>query len=107
FKYVPTVWDETHYLAGEIGEYVSVARRKGKVWFIGNAAGLKGWKGSIELDFLKANTLYEASIYEDDGKGGISKRIIQVKKGEDFRVNIKAKGGQAIIMRPLRDNREG
>jgi alpha-glucosidase len=106
FKYVPTVWDESHYLAGEIGQYISVARRKGNVWFIGNAAGLKGWKGSIELDFLKTNTVYEASIYEDDGKGGISKRVVQFKKGEDFPIDIKAKGGQAIIMRPLKDNQK-
>lgn len=29
FKYVPTVWDETKYLSGEIGENISVTRRKG------------------------------------------------------------------------------
>ncbi|GAA4311156.1 hypothetical protein GCM10023143_20110 [Compostibacter hankyongensis] len=102
FKYVPTVWDESHYLAGEIGKYISVARRKGNVWFVGNAAGLEDWDGAIKLDFLKANIIYEAAIYEDDGKGGIGKRIIQVKKGEDLPINIRAKCGQAIIMRPLK-----
>jgi alpha-glucosidase len=106
FKYVPTVWDESHYLKGEIGEYISVARRKGDVWFMGNAAGPESWKGSEKLNFLKANTVYQASIYEDNGKGGIRKKILQVKKGEKFPINIKAKSGQAIIMRPLRDNQE-
>jgi len=101
FKYVPTVWDETHYLAGEIGQYISVARRKGNTWFIGNAAGLKDWKDSIKLDFLHANTIYEATIYGDADNAGISKKIIQVKKGDRFLINIKAKAGQAIIMRPM------
>lgn len=43
FKFVSTVWDETKYLSGEIGESISVARRKGTTWFIGNAAGLNAW----------------------------------------------------------------
>lgn len=101
FKYVPTVWDETHYLAGEIGQYISVARRKGNTWFIGNAAGLQDWKDSIRLDFLQDDTIYEATIYGDADNGGISKKIIQVKKGDRFLIDIKAKEGQAIIMRPV------
>ena len=32
---VPTVWDETRFLAGDIDEYVVVARRKGKEWYVG------------------------------------------------------------------------
>ena len=39
FKYVPKVWNETKYLAGEIGKNISVARRKRTTWFVGNAAG--------------------------------------------------------------------
>jgi alpha-glucosidase len=32
---IPTVWDETRVLDGRIGDYVVVARRKGKDWFVG------------------------------------------------------------------------
>lgn len=32
---IPTVWDETRPLCGEVGEYVAIARRKGKVWYVG------------------------------------------------------------------------
>ena len=32
---VPTAWDETRFLAGDIDDYVVVARRKGKDWYIG------------------------------------------------------------------------
>lgn len=101
FKYVPTVWDESHYLKGEIGKYISVARRKGKVWFIGNAAGLQDWNDSIRLSFLSPGKIYKAVIYEDGIDGGIRERTIEVKKGDIFPIHIKAKGGQAIILRPL------
>ena len=34
-KMVPASWDETRFLAGDIDDYVVVARRKGKDWYIG------------------------------------------------------------------------
>ena len=99
FSLVPTVWQESHYLSGEIGKCISVARRHGDTWFIGNAAGPEGWAGSITLDFLRPGRSYEATVYEDDGQGGITKRTIQLKKGDHFDLNIPAAGGQALILR--------
>jgi alpha-glucosidase len=32
---VPTVWDETHALSGKISDYVVVARRNGRDWYVG------------------------------------------------------------------------
>ena len=32
---VPTVWDETLHLAGEMSEYSVMARRKGQEWWVG------------------------------------------------------------------------
>lgn len=37
---IPTVWDETRVLQGEVGEYIVTARRKGKTWYIG---GITNW----------------------------------------------------------------
>jgi alpha-glucosidase len=99
FSLVPTVWQESHYLSGEIGKCISVARRRGDTWFIGNAAGPGGWAGGITLDFLQPGRSYDATIYEDDGQGGITKRTIQLKKGDHFDFNIPAAGGQALILR--------
>jgi alpha-glucosidase len=98
FKYVPTVWNETHYLAGEIGQRISVARRSGTTWFVGNAAGPRDWQGQIKLDFLKKGTPYTATVFEDDGRGGIAKRTVAVKKDDVFAFAIKATGGQALML---------
>lgn len=100
FRYVPTVWNESHYLSGEIGKNISVARRKGDTWFVGNVAGFEDWKSSVQLNFLTKGKTYTATVYEDDGAGSIRKRTEQVRKGESFPFEIKAKGGQAIIIRP-------
>ena len=99
FKYVPTVWDQTVHLAGEIGNYVSVARRKGGSWFIGSAAGPAGWEGSLVLDFLKPGRMYEATIYEDNGNQGLTKRIIPLKQGDRLALHLSPAGGQAVILR--------
>ncbi|MFA6086787.1 glycoside hydrolase family 97 catalytic domain-containing protein [Mucilaginibacter sp.] len=101
FKYVPTVWDESHYLQGEIGESVSVARRKGNNWYIGTAAGFNSWATTIKLDFLKKRQFYTATIYGDDEKGGIGIHTIKVKNGDVIPVNLAAKSGQAIILRQV------
>ncbi|WP_442587509.1 glycoside hydrolase family 97 catalytic domain-containing protein [Pedobacter sp. AW31-3R] len=100
FTHVPTVWDETRYLKGEIGENISVSRRKGNTWYVGNAAGFSDWKGSLLFDFLDAGKKYEATVYEDAG-GSIVKRVLDLKKRDDFPFEIKAKGGMAMIIRPL------
>ena len=101
FNEVPTVWDESHYLAGDIGKNISVARRKGDTWYIGSVAGLDNWEGTIRFDFLKATQNYVTTIYEDDGTGSIQKRIVNLKKGENLPFNIKAKGGPAMILRQI------
>lgn len=100
FKYVPTVWDESNYLAGEIGENISVARRKGDTWFIGNVNGFSDWNETLKLDFLDKGKLYKAIIYEDGNGGEIIKRSKSVKRGDKLNIAIKAKGGQAIMITP-------
>ena len=99
FTDVPTVWNESRYLAGDIGRCVSVARRSGDTWYIGNVAGPDGWEGSIRMDFLSPGRVYEVTVYEDDGNRGIVKRSIKIKKGEVFAFHIAAAGGQALILR--------
>lgn len=102
FKYVPTVWDESHYLQGQIGENISVARRKGDTWFVGSATGYKPWDTKLSFSFLTPGKVYEATIYEDDGSGNIKVRKKIVKHGETIKVNLAEKCGQAMIVRLMK-----
>ena len=100
FSRVPTVWNESHYLSGEPGQHIAVARRQGKTWYLGTAAGLSDWSGTLTLSFLDKGKAYTATIYEDDGADSIRKRTIAVKKGDAFPVQLAAKGGQAVVIDP-------
>ena len=49
---MPSTWDETRFVAGEPGQYVVLARRSGKSWFLG---GITNWTPrtlDVPLTFL-------------------------------------------------------
>ena len=57
---VPTVWDETKVLAGQVGQYIVTARRKGTVWYIG---AMTNWSRlNIELDLSSALGITSGTI---------------------------------------------
>jgi alpha-glucosidase len=94
---VPTTWDETIPLSSKVGEYVTVARRKGMEWYIGAMGNWNENQLQIALDFLTAGKQYEAEIYQD---GANANRVgsdykfykQRVKKGDKLNIPL-AKGG--------------
>jgi alpha-glucosidase len=61
---VPTTWDETRVLDAKMGDYVVVARRKGRVWYIG---GMTDWTArtlDLDLSFLPAGS-FQMDAFED------------------------------------------
>ena len=63
-RQVPTSWDETRVLAGEVGEYVVIARRLGKDWFIGAMSDWTPRHLSISLAVLGGGN-WQADVYND------------------------------------------
>jgi len=61
---VPATWDETRVLTGKVGDYIAVARRKGREWFIGSIAGRNAVELDLPLEFLEPGN-YTAEIYAD------------------------------------------
>src|SRR5438128_1525370 len=49
---VPTTWDETRALAGEVGEFIVIARRHGTSWYVGAMNAMKPRELELRLDFL-------------------------------------------------------
>ena len=61
---LPTVYDEMRVLAGKMGEYIIVARRKGSDWYV---AGETNWESrdvEVSTSFLPAGT-YEMTAFTD------------------------------------------
>ena len=62
---IPTTWDETRVLAGEVGEYIVTARRKGNLWYIG---GITNWEArtvEFDLSFIGNQRVRSATMYLD------------------------------------------
>ena len=97
---VPTVWDETRPLAGEVGEYVAMARRKGDTWYVG-AATNAARSLRLRLDFLESGKKYDVTTYEDDRQEGIC-RTVRTCAGQraELELDLLASGGAAAIITP-------
>lgn len=105
FDNIYTTWDDTKVLQGEVGQFISIARRKGQEWFIGSITNNDARQLSVKLDFLLDNADYIAEIYTDGGKSIPTRTKVKVSK---FRVNNKTtlnfklqkSGGAAIRLVP-------
>src|SRR5262249_25759210 len=61
---VPTVWDETRVLDARIGEYVLLARRKGREWYVGAMTNWKARELEIDFSFLPDGS-FRMNAYQD------------------------------------------
>jgi alpha-glucosidase len=107
-KDVPTDWSDTRVLNGEVGDYVTFARkdRGSDDWYIGSVTDEEARTLEMSLDFLDANRRYEAQIYRD-GEGAdwktnphaiaIEKR--QVGRADKLSLWLAPGGGAAIRLR--------
>jgi alpha-glucosidase len=64
---VPTDWEETRVLNGEVGDYVTIARkvRGGKDWYVGAVSDEQARSVDLAFDFLSPGVKYDAEIYRD------------------------------------------
>jgi alpha-glucosidase len=64
FDAIPTTWDDSRALAGEIGQYVVIARRRGTTWYLGAMTNEQSRILDVALDFPASGT-WQATIYAD------------------------------------------
>lgn len=104
FAAIPTVWDDTRILRGEIGENAIVARRSGPDWFVGIMNANTPRTFELPLDFLETGDPYMAHVYTDDPALESRTRIrierIAVTRATTLRFPISAKGGAALRIVP-------
>ncbi|WP_201767201.1 glycoside hydrolase family 97 protein [Rhodopirellula sallentina] len=107
FKQVPTKWDETHVLHGEIGKYVTIARRDGDRWFVGSMNAGEQRSLEIPLSFLESGTQYTVSIHADGHPDGTNKTKVSnssrtVSRNTILTAEMAANGGHAVVLTPLK-----
>lgn len=94
---VPTVFDETIALNGEVGEYITIARRKGDTWFIGAMTNWTPRTLTIDLSFLGEGS-YEAVIFSDGVNAernatDYKKETRTIKAGDKLNIRLASGGG--------------
>lgn len=94
---VPTVWDETLPLQGELGEYVAIARRSGKTWYLGVMSSGEPRDLEIPLCFLGGRA-HKAVLYKDGPEAdetAVSTEISSCKLSSDdtLQVHLARNGG--------------
>jgi len=102
---VPTDWEESRALAGEIGDYVAFARkqRDGRDWYLGALTDENARELALDLGFLDTGQRYCAHLYLD-GEGAdwrtnpyamrIEKRW--VRAGQRLQLQMAPSGGAAV-----------
>lgn len=93
-KDVPTIWDETHVLAGAPGEYATIARRHGDEWYLGSMTNWDQRTLSVPLQFLGAGN-YVAEIYEDGPDASTEPKHVVIRNE-----NVTAKSTMTLHLAP-------
>ncbi len=81
-QFLPVSWDETRLIEGVPGDYVTLARRVGKTWFVGAICN-KARDAEIPLHFLDEGS-YLAQVYRD----GKTRDIINAQEVEVTRETV-------------------
>ena len=110
-KDVAVDWDTTRVIQGEVGDFVTIARkdRNSETWFLGSVTDEYGRVLKVPLSFLDPRRRYRAEIYRDgdgahwrDAPFAFVRETREVTSRETLTLKLAAGGGQAIRFVPLR-----
>lgn len=97
---VPSAWDETLVLSAALDEQVVIARRKGRIWYLGAITNEAARSVDVPLGFLKPGR-YRATLWQDGGTPTDVKTSTRaVGRGDRLRLRLAPSGGAAAILSP-------
>lgn len=102
---VPTTWDKTLAINGEVGEFVTMARQKDSTWYLGSMTNETPRKFQIPLDFLNKEKSYQAILIKDGinaDKHAEDYEVAQqqLKANDHLILELAAGGGYLAIIKP-------
>ncbi len=107
-KAIPTVWDRTVFLDGEIGSYVSVAKEKDGVWFIGGISAKSLPNVKVSLSEILGEGEYMLTCWRDKTKTIKEKTTSVVTKDSVVTIgNLTAGTGYVIMITKLDISQHG
>jgi alpha-glucosidase len=101
---VPTTWDETRVLLGQVGDAVVMARRNGDDWYVGAMTDWTPRKLEVPLTFLSGGR-YQATVWADDLTGDDPNRLVvhrlQLSAGDVLPMQLRSGGGHVVRLTSL------
>lgn len=105
FEDLETTFDDTRVLSGYPGRNITMARRKGDIWWVGSMTNNEGSTEEISLSFLDSGKKYHAEIYTDGGEKVKTKTHVKVSSRkvsakDTMKFDLAPRGGVAIRLIP-------
>ncbi len=101
---VPTEWDETKVLDAKIADYVLVARRNGRDWYVGAMGDWTARDLDVDLSFLSNGNFtmdaYQDGVNADHFASDYKKTTSQVSKTTKLKIHLAPGGGWAARIHP-------
>jgi len=95
---IPTTWDDTRVLDGEVARYIVVARRSGSNWYVGAMTDSRARTLTVPLGFLGENR-YSAQVVSDNPDAGFGMSLSRQPVTREERLPLKtASGGGAVVL---------
>jgi alpha-glucosidase len=102
---IPVVWDDIKVLDARIGDYLLMARRSGKEWFVGAITDWKARDMELDLSFLPAGEysmdIFQDGINADRHACDYSHLKMNVKAGDKIKIHLAPGGGYSARLMPL------
>jgi alpha-glucosidase len=96
-KTVPTWWDETRVLRGDIGELLITARRKGDTWYVGALSAKAPREVTLPLNFLGPGdyemTIWRDPIGTDADPNALARQTVNVVSTGELKLRVALDGG--------------
>lgn len=99
---IPTTWNNTISLNGEIAKYVTIARQKGDVWYVG---ALNNWDArslDLDLSFL-GDGQFSAEVFRDGANANRAARdykreVIEIPASKKLKISMASGGGYIMCI---------
>ena len=103
-QHVPTWWDETRVLVGQVGEVLVTARRKVQAWYLGGIAAKSPRDLDLPLSFLGPGR-YTVKVWKDapdadSQPNHLTTETLNLSPADPLRVHLSLDGGFVAQLTP-------
>lgn len=97
---IPTIWDQTVALNGKIGEYITMAREKDGVWYLGSLTNWNARTLELDLSFLGegdfSGEIFRDGVNADKAGRDYKKETKQIPADRKLTINMTPGGGYVM-----------